>query len=76
MFIFIFQFLPYQLGDENISIGNVSISTNIYEGTTNLSIKELLKITTILGQSTKPKPNTPLFYIYDDGTVEKRIIID
>jgi hypothetical protein len=76
MFIFIFQFLPYQLGDENISIGNVSISTNIYEGTTNLSIKELLKITTILGQPTKPKPNTPLFYIYDDGTVEKKIIIE
>ena len=76
MFIFIFQFLPYQLGDENISIENGSISTNIYEGTTNLSIKELLKITTILGQPTKPKPNTPLFYIYDDGTVEKKIIIE
>mgnify|MGYP006162986973 CR=1 FL=1 len=76
MFIFIFQFLPYQLGDENISIENGSISTNIHEATTISSLRELLKITTILGQSTKPKPNTPLFYIYDDGTVEKRIIID
>ncbi|HIE73954.1 MAG TPA: hypothetical protein EYQ06_06810 [Flavobacteriales bacterium] len=76
MFIFIFQFLPYQLGDENISIENGSISTNIHEATTIYSLRELLKITTILGQSTKPKPNTPLFYIYDDGTVEKRIIID
>ena len=76
MFIFIFQFLPYQLGDENISIENGSISTNIHEGTTISSLRELLKITTILGQPTKPKPNTPLFYIYDDGTVEKKIIIE
>jgi len=76
MFIFIFQFLPYQLGDENISIENGSISTNIHEATTIYSLRELLKITTILGQSTKPKPNTPLFYIYDDGTVEKRITIE
>jgi len=76
MFIFIFQFLPYQLGDENISIENGSISTNIHETTTTSSLKELLKITTILGQSTKPKSNTPLFYIYDDGTVEKKLIIE
>ena len=76
MFIFIFQFLPYQLGDENISIENGSISTNINEEATISSVKELLKITTILGQSTKPKPNTPLLYIYDDGTVEKRIVIE
>ena len=76
MFIFIFQFLPYQLGDENISIENGSISTNINEEATISSVKELLKITTILGQSTKPKPNTPLLYIYDDGTVEKKIVIE
>jgi hypothetical protein len=76
MFIFIFQFLPYQLGDENISIENGSFSTNMHESTTISSLRELLKITTILGQSTKPKPNTPLFFIYDDGTVEKRMTIE
>jgi hypothetical protein len=38
--------------------------------------KTLNKITNILGEPTKPKPNTPLFYIYDDGTVEKRIVIE
>jgi hypothetical protein len=76
MFIFIFQYLPYQSGDENISIENGSISTNIHESTTISSLRELLKITTILGQSTKPKPNTPLLYIYDDGTVEKRIVVE
>ena len=37
--------------------------------------KELLLITDLLGREAK-KTNQPLFYIYDDGTVEKRIVID
>ena len=37
--------------------------------------KELLKITDLLGRETKQR-NQPLFYIYDDGTVEKRIVIE
>ena len=45
----------------------------IQDYTTN---KELLKLTDLLGRETKGKKNTPLFYIYDDGTVEKRITID
>jgi thiol-disulfide isomerase/thioredoxin len=36
--------------------------------------KQLIKIVDILGKKTKSKNNTPLFYIYDDGTVEKKII--
>ena len=36
----------------------------------------LLKITDVLGRETPYKKRTPLFYIYDDGTVEKRIVID
>ena len=38
--------------------------------------KELLKIIDVLGRETKGTKNEPLFYIYDDGTVEKRIIIE
>ena len=38
--------------------------------------KTLIKITDMLGQETPQRRNTPLFYIYDDGTVEKRIIIE
>ena len=38
--------------------------------------KTLLKITYILGRKSKGIKNTPLFYIYDDGTVEKKIIIE
>jgi len=38
--------------------------------------KTLLKITDMLGQETPYRKNTPLFNIYDDGTVEKRIVIE
>jgi len=37
--------------------------------------RKLLKITDLLGRETN-QINQPLFYIYDDGTVEKRIIIE
>jgi len=38
--------------------------------------KRLLKIIDVLGRETKEEKNEPLFYIYDDGTVEKRIIVE
>jgi Leucine-rich repeat (LRR) protein len=38
--------------------------------------RELLKVTDILGRDSDRKRNTPLFYIYNDGTVEKKIIIE
>jgi len=38
--------------------------------------KTLIKIVDILGRETNPKANALLFYIYDDGTVEKKIIIE
>ena len=37
---------------------------------------ELLKITDLLGRETKGTKNEVLFYIYNDGTVEKKIIIE
>ena len=46
--------------------------TSIQEQTTD---KALLKVTDLLGRETK-QTNQPLFYIYDDGTVEKRIVIE
>ena len=38
--------------------------------------KALKKITNVLGEEISVITNTPLFYIYDDGTVEKKIIIE
>ena len=43
-----------------------------HDHTTN---KKLLKVIDILGRETKGNKNEVLFYINDDGTVEKRIII-
>ena len=40
------------------------------------AIKKLFKTTDILGRETKGNKNTSLFYIYDDGTVEKKIVIE
>tara|TARA_B100001105_G_scaffold172420_1_gene138857 strand:+ start:408 stop:1535 length:1128 start_codon:yes stop_codon:yes gene_type:complete len=42
----------------------------------NSSERTLIKIMDVLRRETPYKKNTPLFYLYDDGTVEKRIIID
>ncbi len=50
----------------------ISSSTSVEEHTTN---KELLKVTDLLGRESK-QTNQSLFYIYDDGTVEKKIIIE
>jgi hypothetical protein len=38
--------------------------------------RNLLKITDILGRKVNEKRNAPLFYIYNDGIVEKKIIIE
>jgi len=38
--------------------------------------KRLLKVVDVFGRKITPKPNIPLFYIFDDGTVEKKLIID
>ena len=52
---------------------NNCLSLSIKEHTTN---KELLRVTDLLGRETKPQTNTPLIEIYDDGTVEKIIVIE
>jgi len=41
-----------------------------------LGKSEILKTTDLLGRETKGTKNEVLFYIYDDGTVEKRIVIE
>jgi len=56
----------------SLSISEFIQPSSIAEYTTN---KELLKVTNLLGKETNAK-NQPLFYIYDDGTVEKRIILE
>ena len=47
--------------------------TNIY----NSNQRKIIKIVDILGRGMPhPMPNNPYFIIYDDGIIEKRIIIE
>ena len=59
--------------DNDVITFNVVTSVAIEEQTTK---KELLHITDLLGRETKDINNEVLLYIYDDGTVEKRIILE
>jgi len=53
-----------------------SIDNNV-TGLGNIADKEgTYNIVDLLGRSTKIVKNQPLFYIYEDGTVEKKIIIE
>jgi len=56
-----------------------SFSTDCNNGCSNTSSiselnntpKQLIKIADVLGRETPFKPNTPLIYVYDDGSIEK-----
>ncbi|MGY8989262.1 MAG: hypothetical protein ACKVJA_03285, partial [Flavobacteriales bacterium] len=60
------------------------ISDTVYFNVSNIpasmndisSVKKLLKIVNVLGKETPFNKNTTLFYIFNDGTVEKKIIIE
>jgi hypothetical protein len=54
-------------GNGNItSTFNIPISSN----------RKLEKVVDILGRETKPQQNTPFIEIYDDGSTEKKIVIE
>ena len=53
--------------------GNITSTLNIPRPNLNIKVESIVDV---LGREAKPKSNTPLFYIYDDGTVEKLIIIE
>ena len=52
------------------------ITTSIMEDNGKNGNKQLIKIVDLLGRESKDLKTQPLFYIYDDGTVDKRIIIE
>ncbi len=60
----------FQFDSQHYFSNNCPPPSAIEEHTTN---KELLRTIDVLGRETT---NNPLFYIYDDGTVEKRIVIE
>ena len=40
------------------------------------SQRKLIKVLDVFGRSVTPKPNMTLFYIYSDGTTEKKVILE
>ena len=38
--------------------------------------RKLIKVLDVFGRSVTPKPNIPLLYIFDDGTTEKKLVIN
>lgn len=58
--------------DSWTSFSNNCNPTSIYSTVEN---RKLIKIMDIHGRLTKTMPNTPLIYIYSDGSIEKRIFI-
>jgi hypothetical protein len=63
-------------GCDSIANINFTISITGTHDITSSSRRVLIKVTDVLGRESKGTKNEPLFYIYDDGTVEKRIIIE
>ena len=60
--------------DHHYFITGNELWTNVKNDNIVLENKQLIKTVDVLGRNTKEKNNTPLFYIYNDGSVEKRII--
>ena len=61
-------------GFDRFEITNTTPTINEQELTTHKG--KLINIVDVLGRSVNETVKTPLFYMYDDGTVEKRIIIE
>ena len=51
----------------------ISSTTEFNEGK---SEKEIIRIKDIFGRDVEERKNIPLFYIYDNGTVEKKIVLE
>tara|TARA_B100001758_G_C18335230_1_gene571182 strand:- start:83 stop:1120 length:1038 start_codon:yes stop_codon:yes gene_type:complete len=56
--------------------GLIGCNSTNHVGLNVLNSKSLIRIIDITGTETEEKKNTLLFYLFDDGSVEKRIIIE
>ena len=60
-------------GEEVSLLVNVIVNSIEESG---VNQKKLLKVTDFLGEQTNIKNNLPQLYLYDDGTIEKKIILE
>ena len=73
--------VPYRLANPNNEVNQIGIYPNPTTNILNIEIPDdfeqlSFELIDILGRETPCKKSTPLFYIYENGTVEKRIIIE
>ena len=61
-----FTYSPYPLNCDYVGLEELNVTSE----------KELIKITDLMGRETPFMPNTPLIYIYSDGTAEKVFILE
>jgi hypothetical protein len=70
----------FVIGIDNIEVIEQSVISNVNDEIIDRMItnsnNRVVKMTNLLGVEIKKKKNQPLFYIYDDGTVEKKIILE
>ena len=69
---------PTPWGSWTFIHNNPGVDLNTIVGIDNIfpNNKQLIKILDLLGRESKALKNQPLFYIYDDGAVEKKIILE
>ena len=67
---------PY--GTWTFIYNNTGVDLNTLTGTDDLLVenKSLIKVVDFLGRENSGDKNKPLLYIYDDGTIEKKIIFE
>ena len=63
-------------GYNMLRVGNNCSATGKGVEKVNYNNRELVKVIDLLGKETEGVKNQPLFYIYDDGTVDKKIILE
>jgi CubicO group peptidase (beta-lactamase class C family) len=57
-------------------INDLTCGTLAVEGSNDKVVRKLIKVIDVVGRVVAEQKNSPLFYIYDDGTVEKRIVVE
>ena len=69
---------PTAWGSWTFIHNNPGVDQNIQTVINDYSInnKSLIKVVDVLGRENSGDKNKPLFYIYDDGTVQKKVIIE
>ncbi|MAU35959.1 MAG: hypothetical protein CMD14_01130 [Flavobacteriales bacterium] len=65
----------YELGDGLNAVNQLNALNTSLIDVNNSSNKKLLSMTDIMGRKIEEKNNSVIFYLYDDGSVDKNIII-